>query len=116
MANKRDLKRTINYITSELFAETVAASLYNGKPSQEDVDGILSAIVMINGDYISRVSHPEPGIKRGEYYKKAHRRLQQADERNHRPDFKLGIILLSSESENTPIYIYGKRNLSMDIV
>ncbi|MEN9365110.1 MAG: hypothetical protein RL165_846, partial [Bacteroidota bacterium] len=30
MANKRDLKRTINYITSELFAETVAASLYNG--------------------------------------------------------------------------------------
>lgn len=70
MANKRDLKRTINYITSELFAETVAASLYNGKPAQEDVDGILSAIVMINGDYISRVSHPEPGIKKGEYYKK----------------------------------------------
>ena len=55
MANKRDLKRTINYITSELFAETVAASLYNGKPSQEDVDGILS-------------SHPEPGIKAGVYY------------------------------------------------
>ena len=67
MANKRDLKRTINYITSELFAETVAASLYNGKPTQED---ILSAIVMINGDYISRVSHPEPGITKGEYYKK----------------------------------------------
>lgn len=103
MANKRDLKRTINYITSELFAETVAASLYNGKPSQEDVDGILSAIVMINGDYISRVSHPEPGIKKGEYYKKAHKRLQQADERNHRPDFKPGIILSSSESGNTPI-------------
>ena len=60
MANKRDLKRTINYITSELFAETVAASLYNGKPTQEDVDGILSAIVMINGDYISR-GHRHPG-------------------------------------------------------
>lgn len=62
MANKRDLKRTINYITSELFAETVAASLYNSKPSQEDVDGILSSVVMINNDFISRVSHPEPGI------------------------------------------------------
>ncbi len=59
MANKRDLKRTINYITSELFAETVAASLYNGKPSQEDVDGILSSVVMINNDFIKRVSHPE---------------------------------------------------------
>lgn len=69
MANKRDLKRTINYITSELFAETVAASLYNGKPTQEDVDGILSSIVMVNGDFISRVSHPEPGITTKAYYK-----------------------------------------------
>ena len=69
MANKRDLKRTINYITSELFAETVAASLYNGKTTQEDVDGILSSIVMVNGDFISRVSHPEPGIAPKVYYK-----------------------------------------------
>ena len=68
MANKRDLKRTINYITSELFAETVAASLYNGKPSQEDVDGILSSIVMVNNDFIKSVSHPETGIKPGAYY------------------------------------------------
>lgn len=70
MANKRDLKRTINYITSELFAEAVAASLYNGKPSQEDVDGILSSIVMINSDYICRISHPEPGIVQKAFYKK----------------------------------------------
>ena len=69
MANKKDLKRTINYITSELFAETVAASLYNGTPTQEDVDGILSSIVMINNDFISRVSHPEPGVKASTYYK-----------------------------------------------
>lgn len=70
MANKRELKRTINYITSELFAETVAASLYNGKPTQEDVDGVLSAIVMVHNDFISRVSHPEPGVKQGAYFKK----------------------------------------------
>ena len=69
MANKRDVKRTINYITSELFAETVAASLYNGKTTQEDVDGILSSIVMVNGDFISRVSHPEPGVAPKVYYK-----------------------------------------------
>lgn len=70
MANKRDLKRSINYITSTLFAETVAASLYGGNPAQKDVDGILSSIVMINNDFISRVSHPEPGVKPGVYYKK----------------------------------------------
>ncbi len=70
MANKRDLKRTINYITSELFAETVVASLYNEAPQQADVEGILSSIVMVNEDFIKRVSHPEPGIKPGEYYKR----------------------------------------------
>lgn len=69
MANKRDLKRTINYITSELFAECVAASLYNGKPDQNEVDGILSAIVMTNTDFIKRVSHPEPGLRQSAYYK-----------------------------------------------
>lgn len=70
MANKRDLKRTINYITSELFAECVAASLYNGKNASADVDGILSSVVMIHNDFISRVSHPEPGISQKQYYKK----------------------------------------------
>lgn len=69
MANKRDLKRTINYITSELFAECAAASLYNGKPEQEDVDGILSAIIMTNTDFIKRISHPEPGMKPKTYFK-----------------------------------------------
>ena len=69
MANKRDLKRTINYITSELFAECVAASLYSGKNAPEDVDGILSSVVMIHNDFISRVSHPEPGIPQKQYYK-----------------------------------------------
>lgn len=70
MANKRDLKRTINYITSDLFAECVAASLYNGKPEQSDADGILSAIIMTNTDFIKRVSHMEPGVKPAVYYKK----------------------------------------------
>lgn len=69
MANKRDLKRTINYITSELFAECVAASLYNGKSAPENVDGILSSVIMIHNDFISRVSHPEPGVPQKQYYK-----------------------------------------------
>lgn len=70
MANKRDLKRTINYITSDMFAECVAASLYSSKPADEDVDGILTAIVMIRTDFICRVSHPESGMEQKKYYKK----------------------------------------------
>ena len=69
MANKRDLKRTINYITSELFAECVAASLYGGQPEKGDADSILSSIVMTNSNFIKRISHPEPGISAKSYFK-----------------------------------------------
>lgn len=69
MANKRDLKRTINYITSDMFAECVAASLYSTKPAAEDIDGILTAIVMTRTEFICRVSHPEPGMPAKKYYK-----------------------------------------------
>lgn len=68
MANKRNLKSSINYICSELFAECVAASLYSGNIKQEDVDGILSSIIMTHSDFISRVSHPEPGLPQKKYY------------------------------------------------
>lgn len=69
MANKRNLKREINYICSEMFAECVALSLYNAKPDGEDVDSLLRAIMDMHADYIMRVSHPEPGMKAKEYYK-----------------------------------------------
>ena len=63
MSNKRDLKKTINYICSDLFAECVAASLYNGKPDEDNVNALLSSILMIQNDYVRRISHPEPGMK-----------------------------------------------------
>lgn len=69
MSNKRDLKRTINYITSDLFAEGVAASLYGNKAHTEDVNALLSAIIVMHDDYIRRVSHVEPGMSAKEYFK-----------------------------------------------
>lgn len=69
MANKRDLKKAINYVCSDVFAECVAASLYNGNPDKSDVDALLSSIIAVDSDYISRVSHPEPGMKASAYYK-----------------------------------------------
>jgi predicted naringenin-chalcone synthase len=68
MANKRTLKKTINYICSDLFAECVAASLYSGKPDQEDVNALLASILSIHSDFIRRISHPEPGMKDKEYF------------------------------------------------
>ena len=69
MANKRELKRSINYIGSDLFAETVAVSLYDKKASKENLEALLASILIIHDDFIRRVSHPEPGLAPKAYYK-----------------------------------------------
>lgn len=69
MSNKRDLKHTINYVTSDLFAEGVAASLYGNKNNAENVDALLASIIVMHDHYIRRVSHVEPGMKPKVYFK-----------------------------------------------
>ena len=69
MANKKDLKRSISAICSELFAEGVATSLYGDKDNRTDVEALLSSILVIHSDFIRRVSHPEPGMKQKVYFK-----------------------------------------------
>lgn len=69
MANKRALKREINYICSELFAECVAASLYSNNADEENVNSLLASLMRTHADYIMRVSHPEPGMEPKKYYK-----------------------------------------------
>ena len=50
MANKRDLKKIINYICSDLFSECIAASLYNGKKKQEEINAILTSIIIVQSN------------------------------------------------------------------
>ena len=69
MANKRDLKRGINYICGELFAECIATSIYSNNSDKENVDTLLKAIMRAHSDYVMRVSHPEPGMTAKKYYK-----------------------------------------------
>ena len=58
MSNKRDLKRNVNYVCSELFSEVVAASMYSDKVSDEDVKALFSPqFSVIHNDYVRRVSH-----------------------------------------------------------
>ena len=57
MANKRDLKRSINYITSELFAETMAAVIYSGKVDKEAGDNLLASIIITRDDLLE-LGHP----------------------------------------------------------
>lgn len=68
MANKRELKKKINYICSELFAECVANSLYNVKTDDKNVEALLHSILTIHNNYICRISHPEPGMSKKKYF------------------------------------------------
>ena len=68
MSNKRKLKRTINYICSDLFAEALATSLYGDINNKESIEQVLSSILIIHNNYISRVSHVEPGMPPTKYF------------------------------------------------
>ena len=69
MANRRTLKRQINYICSDLFAETMAAALYGSKVEMGSVDDTLASIIVLRNDFIKRISHPEPGMRAKCFYK-----------------------------------------------
>ena len=69
MANKRQLKHAIKLICEDLLAECVAASLYGPGNNKENFEALLFSIIKMQDNYISRISHPEPGMKAGKYFK-----------------------------------------------
>ena len=69
MANKRTLKRAIHLVCEELFTETVAMSMYGPEEAKPMAEALLFSIARTERDYISRISHPEPGMKASDYYK-----------------------------------------------
>lgn len=69
MANRKTLKKNINGICSELFYECVALLHYNIDVNKEDVDNIMTRILLMQDEFISRISHTEPGNVKN-FYKK----------------------------------------------
>lgn len=69
MTNRRKLKKMINHICSDLFSECVALSMYGAKDKKDDVKAILASIIMVNSNYVRRISHPEPGMPDKVYFK-----------------------------------------------
>lgn len=70
MAKRRDLKRTINEACYDLFAECIAVAVYNNRDCDGDAGAVLALILSVNDDFLSRVSHKEPGLSGKEYYGK----------------------------------------------
>lgn len=88
MSNKRTLKRTINTVCDELFAECVAASLYSGTKEKDNWESLLMSVVALRNDFINRISHPQPGMEQKLYYRQVLRNFSEevselADHINH---------------------------------
>ncbi len=69
MSSRKELKKNINYIAGELFMECLVNSLYVPGTDKKKADDLMGEILKIQNEYISRISHTEPG-KAKQYYKK----------------------------------------------
>lgn len=69
MSNKRELKKAIHGICTELFGECANAAIYSSGEQRENFEALLSSIVLLHNNYLSRVSHPEPGMSAKVYFK-----------------------------------------------
>ena len=69
MANKRVLKQNINVICEELFAECLAKTLYGSDADSKNCEALAYSILKLQSEFISRISHPEPGMDVQAYYK-----------------------------------------------
>ncbi len=61
---RKDLKKHINYLCGELLAECMAAACFTEKDNKQDVENVVLGIVKMQNDWISRLSHVEPGSTR----------------------------------------------------
>lgn len=68
MASRKDLKKNVNYIVGELFVECLLNSM-NDKVDKTKADEILTQILVMQDEFVSRISHTEPGNVKG-FYKK----------------------------------------------
>jgi hypothetical protein len=69
MSNKRVLKKRINYVFNALISECIAISLYGNKPNRENLESLIATFLRAQKDFVSRMAHPEPGMKQKDYYK-----------------------------------------------
>lgn len=59
MANKRNLKKELNFITEELFSECLFIKFYIKDVNTEKADALLSKIANTQETFSSRISHPD---------------------------------------------------------
>ena len=68
MANKRELKKAINYVASDLFLECIVLKQIK-KADATKADELLADILYLQSEFLARAGHPEPGNVKGHYRK-----------------------------------------------
>lgn len=69
MASRKNLKKNVNYIFGELFAECWICSIASQNANKQTADEILNDILVAQNEFVSRISHTEPGNVKGFYRK-----------------------------------------------
>lgn len=64
---RRILKKQVNYIVGELFAECVVLPQLVPSIDTAKVDALMVRILNMQDDFISRISHTQPGNVKGFY-------------------------------------------------
>ncbi len=59
MANKRVLKKTITYLTEDLFTEALICKLFVTGVDQEKLDRLMTRILNMQDEFIKRASRPD---------------------------------------------------------
>ena len=59
MASRRQLKKTIKFVTSELISDVYFRLLMSKKVNEDAVDQIVLKIVDINKEFVLRVNRPD---------------------------------------------------------
>lgn len=69
MASRKHLKRHINGIISELFAESICLRSQADEKDRAVIDTLLEKLIRLQNEHICRISHTEPGNVKGFYRK-----------------------------------------------
>ncbi|MBQ8866940.1 MAG: hypothetical protein IJ013_04375 [Bacteroidaceae bacterium] len=64
---RRTLKKQVNYIAGELFAECVVLAKVVPGVDMQKVDDLMTRILYMQDEFISRISHTQPGNVKGFY-------------------------------------------------
>ena len=64
---RRLLKKQVNYIAGELFAECVVLTQVVPGIDEKKVDDLMTRILYMQDDFINRISHTQPGNVKGFY-------------------------------------------------